>query len=253
MEPNETSLSTLEAVVSALQQLEPETRNIEALTAAFDCMIEKQLAHPKSVYSGLAVKPKKSPNANIPKSLAHPTGNLVLAYGEATPIDYAEVDGWADLNQRRSKSEFPPVYWCAQRLGTDQRFSCFLNGGQHLAPKFLNFMDLHPDDFQNAVSPQCFARRWNNFVNDDDLVLVYNHNALRLLLNCGISPSQWLLVNSINFDPTKRFNSLEQFIVENGGKLHPPIFKGRAGRRLATMTALIETLKVADAEPPPSL
>jgi hypothetical protein len=84
-------------------------------------------------------------------------------------------------------------------------------------------------------------------------VLVYNHNALRLLLNCGISPSQWLLVNSINFDPTKRFNSLEQFIVENGGKLHPPIFKGRAGRRLATMTALIETLKVADAEPPPSL
>lgn len=245
MEPNETSLSTLEAVAAALQQLEPETKNIGSLMAAFNCMIEKQLDHPQSVYSGLAVKPKKIPNANIPKSITQPAGNLVLAYGESTPIDYAQVDSWADLNRRRSTSQLPPVYWCAHRLGSGETFSCFLNGGRQLAPKFYQFMDLQTEDFADAVTTECFADQWRKFTNEDDLVLIYNQNAQKLLINCGIAASNSMLVNGINFDPTKQCDSLEQFITENGGQLEPPIFKGRAGRRLATMTALVNVLSVA--------
>lgn len=243
MEPNETSLSTLEAVAAALEQLEPETKNIDSLMSAFNCMIEKQLAHPQSVYSGLAVKPPKIPNANVPKSITHPEGNLVLAYGEATPIDYALVDGWADLNRRRSTNELPPVYWCAHRLKTGEKFSCFLDGGRQLTPKFYQFMDLHPDDFSDAVTVDRFAQRWAEFINDDDLLLIYNHNAEKLLVNSGIAPQNSMRVNGINFDPTKQCNSLEQFIIENGGKLESPQFKGRAGRRLATMTSLVKTLR----------
>lgn len=242
MEPNETSLSTLEAVAAALHQLEPDTKNIDSLMAAFNCMIEKQLDHPQSVYSGLAVKPKKIPNANVPKSITQPTGGLVLAYGEATPIDYAQVDNWADLNRRRSTSELPPVYWCAHRLGSGEQFSCFLNGGRQLEPKFYQFMDLQSEDFSDAVTAESFADQWTQFINDDDLVLIYNHNAEKLLLNCGIATTHSMLVNGINFDPTKQCDSLEQFITQNGGELERPMFKGRAGRRLATMTALVKVL-----------
>ena len=245
MEPNATSLSTLEAVCAALTQLEPETENIDALMVAFNCMIEKQLDHPQSVYSGLAIKPKKIPNANIPKSITHPTGNLVLAFGEATPIDYAEVDGWNELNRKRTRSNDPPVYWCAHRLGgtsEDDRFSCFLEGGRDLASKFYQFMDLQPQDFEDAVSHEEFAARWRNFMRDDDLLLIYNHNALKLIRNCGISPTHHLEVNGINHDPLKQYGSIESFVEQNGGELSPPMFKGRAGRRLATMTSLIKVL-----------
>ena len=241
MEPNETSLSTIEAVAAALEQLEPETPNIAALIDAFNCMIEKQLAHPKSVYSGLAVKPKKIPNPNIPKLLTEPEGNVVIAYGEATPIDYEKVSGWAELNQQRTSNDFPPVYWIAHRLGSDDRFACFLDGGKNLADKFYSFMDLRPDDFSAAVSAEAFAQKWNHFIQDDDLVVVPNKNAATLLGNCGISNNH-LTINGINFDPLKRCNSIEQFVTAHDGELEPPMFKGRAGRRLATMTSLVNVL-----------
>lgn len=246
MEPNATSLSTLEAVCAALTQLEPETENIDALMVAFNCMIEKQLNHPQSVYSGLAIKPKKIPNANIPKSITSPTGNIVLAFGEATPIDYAEVDGWNDLNRKRSSSNDPPVYWCAHRLGgtsEEDRFSCFLDGGRDLASKFYQFMDLQPNDFEDAITTAEFAARWEKFIRTDDLLLIYNHNALKLINNCGIAPDNHLEVNGINFDPVKQHASIESYVQHCGGDLSPPIFKGRAGRRLATMTSLVRVLK----------
>ena len=245
MEPNATALSTLEAVWAALTQLEPETENIDALMVAFDCMIEKQLNHPQSVYSGLTIKPKKIPNANVPKSITQPAGNIVLAFGEATPIDYAEVDGWNDLNRKRTRSSDPPVYWCAHRLGgrsAEDRFSCFLDGGRALASKFYQFMDLQPSDFEDAVSAAQFATRWKNFIGEDDLLLVYNHNALKLINNCGIEPTGHLEVNGINFDPLNQYASIESFVEHCGGDLSPPLFKGRAGRRLATMTSLVNVL-----------
>ena len=245
MEPNATSLSTLEAVSAALTQLEPETDNIDALMVAFNCMIEKQLDHPQAVYSGLAIKPKKIPNANVPKSITHPTGNLVLAYGEATPIDYSKVDGWNELNQKRSSSIAPPVYWCAHRLGgtsAHDRFSCFLDGGKNLASKFYQFMDLQENDFENAVTPAMFASQWEDFIRDDDLLLIYNCNALKLVSNCGISDHRHLTVNGINFDPLQQHRSIEAFVEHAGGELSAPMFQGRAGRRLATMTSLVEVL-----------
>lgn len=245
MEPNATALSTLEAVCAALKQLEPETENIDALMVAFNCMIEKQLSHPESVYSGLTIKPKKIPNANIPKSITHPEGNIVLAFGEATPIDYAEVDGWNELNRKRSSSTEPPVYWCAHRFGgtsAEDRFSCFLDGGRDLASKFYDFMDLTPNDFDHAVSAASFSARWKSFVRDDDLLLIYNHNALQMIRNCSIAAREHLIVNGINYDPLKQHKTIEAFVKHAGGKLSPPMFKGRAGRRLATMTSLIEVL-----------
>ena len=249
MEPNETSLSTLEAVTAALHQLEPETKNIDALTAAFDCMIEKQLDHPKSVYSGLAVKPKKDPNPNVPKSISNPVGNLVLAYGEATPIDYAEVDGWGELNRKRSSSTLPPVYWCAHRFdfssdrrSEEDRFASFLDGGRNLASKFYDFMDLPKKQFDKTDSAKLFASKWRDFIRPDDTLLIYNQNAMKLLHNCGISPEKYLTVNSVNFDPLKSHPTIESFVSASGGRIHRPMFPGRAGRRLATMTSLIEVL-----------
>ena len=245
MEPNETSLSTLEAVAAALRQLEPETENIDALMTAFDCMIEKQLDHPESVYSGLAVRPKKIPNPNVPKSISHPVGNLVLAYGEAAPIDYAEVGSWGELNKKRSTSKLPPVYWCAHRLGasgSEDRFCCFLDGGQDLASKFYDFMNLPEDEFENGVSTAVFAEKWRDFIREDDLLLIYNRNALHLLHNSGIATNNHLAVNSINYDPLQEHSTIESFVEFSGGELSPPLFKGRAGRRLATMTSLVEVL-----------
>jgi DTW domain-containing protein YfiP len=46
-EPSAVYLSTLEATVAALRVLEPATWGLDQLIAAFDCMVERQLAHPR--------------------------------------------------------------------------------------------------------------------------------------------------------------------------------------------------------------
>jgi DTW domain-containing protein len=59
-EPSAAYLSTVEATVAALRVLEPETRGWDQLLAAFDCMVERQLAHPRFIDARRRHLPRES-------------------------------------------------------------------------------------------------------------------------------------------------------------------------------------------------
>jgi DTW domain-containing protein YfiP len=79
LEPTDTSLSTVEAAVAALRELEPETQGFDQLLGAFELMVQKQLDHPnvgREHYSG---GPKSGHSINIPQRMLGDAYGIVVA------------------------------------------------------------------------------------------------------------------------------------------------------------------------------
>ncbi len=171
LEPTATSLSTVEATVSALRTLEPETLHLDQLLVAFDVMIQKQLDHPavkQEHYSGGA---KNGWTFNVPKLLLGDPSKIVVAYGEA---NYQEPD----LTRHAARR---PVYWCAENLGTKKSFATAIETKNKLPESFLKHLGLSDQTFTHAMDSSTFCRSWNEFFGDAECLVTYNHGSIRLL------------------------------------------------------------------------
>ena len=82
-EPSALLLSTVEATVAALRALEPETSGFDQLLAAFDGMIDRQLAHPKAANGWRRHAMRRRCVRNIPAALLGGLAHVVVVYGES--------------------------------------------------------------------------------------------------------------------------------------------------------------------------
>lgn len=230
-EPTETALSTLEATVAALRQLEPDTANLDGLLTAFDSMVDAQVQHP--MQSGRlrrrpADRPWK-PKANIPTALMADLSNIVVAYGEAAH----------GKNGIRAKHR-EPIYWVAERLVTGERFECAIQNQSELTPEFLQHLKLWPSDFSDALTSQQFADRWAAFLRPEDTVAVFNQSTLRLLEAAGVRSGRRVIMKSVNLhselstlDGRMRALDIQPVVVSH---------QGRAGERLGNAIAFAQYL-----------
>ena len=169
-EPTETALSTLEATVAALRDLEPETEGFDKLVGAFDTMIDAQiLSQQQSGRERFRTRPW-SPPANIPSVILGDLENVVVVYGEAAH----------GANDARSKHR-KPIYWVAQRLGTGESFECAIRPDTTLCEEFLQHLQLTPSVFDNSADTDEFVRLWKEFLRPTDTVVAFNDSTLRLL------------------------------------------------------------------------
>ena len=90
-EPSAAFLSTVEAAVAALRVLEPATPGLDQLLEAFDCMIERQLAHPKAMGGWRRNAARSRTYRNVPLALVGDPDRIVVAYGESAPRADAET------------------------------------------------------------------------------------------------------------------------------------------------------------------
>lgn len=82
-EPQADYVSTIEATVEALQVLEPETPGLEALVAAFERMIDRQVAHASSVQRfGRRKGERQRESRRLSAHLEDP--RLVIGYAESS-------------------------------------------------------------------------------------------------------------------------------------------------------------------------
>ena len=246
LEPTDTSLSTLEAAVQALQQLEPDTPGFERLLVAFDTMIENQLRHPKAKYQADSL-PRSGATLNIPKSLHRDPRRIVVAYGEATPVQFDKNQGWDELNRKkRSLSKRPPVYWIAHRLSsatTDgEYFSATIQPCETISEVNLSHMELPKSYFDAAMSIDEFRIRWENFFNAHDLLVVPNIRTIKMLEQTGVPTPEFETIRSINYDVQREHKSLESFLGSVRWPIATQTHHGRAGKRLANLVSLVEYL-----------
>lgn len=231
-EPSAQSLSTLEATVSALRALEPDTAGLDQLLAAFHQMVEKQLGHPASHAAWRKKENLRSRPRFIPLSLLQDTNNLVVAYGEATP------------GHLGPKIEVPlPVKWVAQRLGTAERFSCCLEQPRPLATNVMEHMRLSDEDFSDAVSPQDFRDSWSRFLRRNDVLIVYHQRTYQLLRNIAAEQPQCLVLKSIFGKWRTGFHSVEELMEVEGVPMPIAREMSRAHQRVDLAVALVNHLR----------
>lgn len=228
-EPTETALSTLEATVAALRDLEPETRGFDKLVGAFDTMIDAQiLSQQQSGRERFRTRPW-SPPANIPSVILGDLENVVAVYGEA-------AHGNNDARTKHRK----PIYWVAQRLGTGESFECAIRPEATLCSEFLQHLQLDSAVFTDAMNTAEFAQRWKQFVKPTDTVVAFNDSTLRLLRvsQADYAPSIALKAVDLKLNSSR----LDDIVKELELVPTPVVQQGRAGLRLANAIAFCRHL-----------
>lgn len=241
-EPHVLFLSTLEATVAALRILEPETPGLEKLVAAFDAMVENQLAHPKSAES---VRRKRRPRAplNIPKVLRGDLSNTVVVYGETAPSEDGEFHG-----------ERLPVIWVAERLGSSERFERTIKPFRTPPASFFQHLQIPDDAFGSAISMEAFRRDWESFLGPTDTLVYYFSNCTDLLKTiggAGCTSRSKIYLKSIQLHRGQKNGTLESLLAALDVSVDFAKYENRACKRLAGTIALTKYLNQCDLAPEP--
>ncbi len=82
------------------------------------------------------------------------------------------------------------------------------------------------------------------FQRPGDILVVYNHSTGRLLARITNQHTPCLVLKSVDFNPQRRYSMLDELVAAEGFAIAPAQHPGRASRRLASVVALIEHLRV---------
>jgi hypothetical protein len=178
-EPRLECVSTIEAVVCALEFLEPETKGVDAMLKAFAGMIDLQLEAARTHRRNPRFSRRDRPRSHgLPPLLAEEFDRVVIVYAEAT---FAGVE---PRNRNRGATRREPkelIQWGARRLQTGAWFGAvikpdLLPGENRLCPTGLT-----GDDLDNGLSLEEARKAWQNFVEPSDVLLSWNKSTLEFL------------------------------------------------------------------------
>jgi DTW domain-containing protein len=227
-QPSTASLSTVEAAVTALRVLEPETNGLEQLLRAFDTMVENQLAHPGSPNGKRFRKRRNRTFKNIPLALLRNLENIVVAYGESNAG-----------KRGRKRMAAPPIYWVAQRLGTGESFSCTLTPHRPLDDVFLGHLQLTWANFEAAMSLDEARLQWAQFQRPTDIVTVLHPGTARLFSYLARDRDPCLVLKSVDLELKSGQQALGGAFSSRRVPVASAHHPGRAGQRLADAIAYV--------------
>jgi hypothetical protein len=250
-EPTPFSLSTVEAIVAVLKQLEPQTENLDQLLAAFDAMVTRQIDHPKYGSGWRHFKQRARTPVNIPSAIIKNLDDIVVAYGESAG---GERDAIQSSTNAKTKSRLP-IFWVAQRLGTGEKFSAAIHQpGVVLTQKIFDHLQLNESYFQSPLSVNEFRNAWQSFLRPGDQLAVHHQSTADLLKNIDAVLSPCLVLKSIHFRPDRKYSTLDQFFAGEEIPRESPDLPGRAGQRLANAITFVKHLHdLAASFPSPSV
>jgi DTW domain-containing protein YfiP len=243
-EPRAECLSTVEAAVQALQQLEPGTPGLTELLNAFEAIIDRQIGFLKPGFN--TRHPKRARPRELrkfPRALLDPSDNLVVAYGESVPANSS--------GQASSQA----LHWVAQRVASGECFDCVIEPPTALSAtlldKHLRHMQLSTQDVSQALPSAEFAARWRSFVRPHDVVIVYNQSTLDLLAVERLSPQRHVVLKAMYFNLERSYGSLDQIIQFEGLQAPASAVRGRASQRLGNALTLVRFLREQLTQPNP--
>jgi DTW domain-containing protein YfiP len=159
-EPAADCLATIEAVVELLGVLERDPARFDAMLAAFEWMVDRQL---EEVAKRDGTGRTKRPRQRAPK----PEDALFDA-PERVVVLHAEVNAHA----RGSDAEGTPelVHLVARRLGTGEAFESVMAPRRPLAPSAPFHLGLDEARMRGGESVEAARARWDAFRRPDDVV-----------------------------------------------------------------------------------
>jgi len=236
-EPSAECVSTIEAVVHLLGTLEGAPERFLPILQAFDRMVDLQLAE-KTRRTGpprrLARKGPRRPRVDLTLEALRPRPDEVVALvAEANAWPVADAVGSPEL-----------VHLVAERLGTGERFATVMAPRLPLGPKVALHLELPADRFTSGEPVAEALARFAAFLRPADRLCAWGPYAIDLLRAEGAA-----LRDFVDLRPVctrrlgRRPGGVEQAVrLLLGPELPPPAAEGRAGRRLASLLALLRRL-----------
>ena len=243
-EPADHCVSTIEAVVEVLGALEGNQEHFDAMLRAFVHMVDTQI----DCQTNRTEPPRRrlfkspwQPPLEL-RSIAEDFEQLVLLYAEAN----------AHPSEQALPSEL--VHLVAARPFTGERFETVLAPRQPLARSTSLHVEL-PEETLLAGEPlEAGLARFQAFLRPGDKLAVWTTFALDLLRRDGFPVPEAVNVRLACARALKqKTGGVEEGAVRLGGTLPAPWAQGRAGRRIASLEAVVRALSERGraTQPPP--
>lgn len=238
-EPKAYCVSTIEALMLALGQLEAEPARFQALLTPFRAMVDRQIQLREEHRSGVSRHPKRSRQLGqrIPDAFRERSDDVVCVVGEANAWPW-------HASEDRSRYPNELIQWVATRVTTGEVFEAIVRPCHPLAPNTTRHTALTCEQIEAGMTQAEFAQRWRLFRRDTDIVCSWGTHAWSLVATVADSlPSERYDLRKIIKDILKRnIGTLEDFtraqLQSNGVTLG----SGRAGVRLALLSQLAAAL-----------
>jgi hypothetical protein len=240
-EPKETYVSTIEALVHVLGALEGDPRRFEGLLEPFRALIDTQIACERARHgtgSRHADKKLRPRRVYVHSLLADPSRDVVCVTGEA--------NAWPYKSREHGKVyEDELVHWAACRLSTGETFERVVAPRHALAPRTASYVELPPSRLEAGGTLEDLLHAWRAFIRDTDVLCFWGHYAAGLFAGSGgYLPPDSVDVRAASRDLARaRVGTLEEHIDRTGVEVSGLPIDGRAGRRLAQVTAIVRHMR----------
>jgi hypothetical protein len=228
-EPRSDYVSTVEAVVIALELLEPGASYAQMLEP-FRHMIDLHIAATERAERRPRHRQARPAGVRaLPKALVEHIERAVLVYGESVPAE------------SRSDLARSLCYWTAKRLVGGDTLAEFVESCTPVSDVCLEHMGLSRALLEQAASLAAVQRRWRAFLQKEDIIIAWNEKTLALMRELDTPAAQSLSLKATY----RRFKaerahcgSLDAVVEGEGLNVSPLPFVGRAGMRLAQAEAI---------------
>lgn len=241
-EPRADYVSTVEATVEALQQIEPETLGLDQLVAVFERMVDRQVEHLNRVRrADRCRRPRQRPSRRIPAEIRDPS--LVLGYAESS------------LPGGDPRAERQIVQWVAVRAGpshtgavsADDCFEVLVRPAAHLPwpdSCHLAHMGIRTEELAAGCDLPTARAQFASWAADRARVAAWTSGTLDWAAPLlGEAPPTLVLKPLYSNVRQVRPGFLEQVLAREGLTTVPVPCRGRARERLGNALAVLRWLQ----------
>lgn len=241
-EPQADFICTIEALALALGILERDPDKMRELLRPFDAMVETQLTYAKEHASARHMKkgprvPKPRKNA-LAELFATEAQNVVFVMGETNTYPYTADD--------RPLPEL--IHLVALRPTTGERFALIVRPEGRVGPSVPYYSGITHEELEGAASLEDARVRWSEFVRPTDTLVTWGHHLTDTLKRQGLLVPRVLeLRTATQTFLSERISGLAAALQRFDVRAEPSFEKGRAGKRLAELSAVATALQTPHA------
>jgi DTW domain-containing protein YfiP len=243
-EPADHCVATVEALAQVLGALEGDPDRFAALLRPFEAMIDTQLHYARTVrgarmrHAVWRARHRRQPRT--PALLRERAHDVVCLHGEA--------NAWPARGPVAHPAEI--VHWVARRARTGETFEAIIAPRRPLAPAIPGHIRIPRERLAAGESWDSFRARWAAWSRPEDVACAWGRYPLDVLEGEGVA----LPAARIDVRPAAgrflgtRTGSVEDCTARLGVAVADPFAIGRAGARLAALSAIVDRMLEAEAE-----
>ena len=235
-EPDESYVSTIEALVYVLGALERDPERFTSLLVPFRAMVSAQLGYAeKSTGPRHKRRRKRARGPRGPAILRERAPDLVCVA--------AEANGWPFGHPNRMNEVGELVHWLARRVASGETFEAVIAPRGELAPSTPAHIGLTLEQLRAGVSLEAFLVAWRAFLRESDVLCAWGDHPMRLLASVGgaTSPEPLDLRHVVRVLENRHLGTLEAFHATLGVGANVDA-TNRGARRVAMITDVTQKL-----------